>query len=120
MADQDLLSKDDSNPILGWFLPLTLVALGIVLVTVGKITAGTAFLVAGVLASPPLRRYSRKSRAATRLATAAILVLCAIAIYSISNTDIPPESSATGIKFVDQVVTLARVFLERIGLVERQ
>lgn len=92
MADQDLLAKDNSSPIFVWLLPLTLVTLGLVLLTVGKITAGAAFLVAGVLASPPLRRYSRKSRAATWLATAAILGLCAIAIYSISNTDIPRKT----------------------------
>jgi hypothetical protein len=99
----------------GWIFALAVGFLGIMLLVVEKITAGTAFVLAALIALPPFNSFIENVRLSKWLPITAILIFCVIAVVSISGTDIPPANSITGIRFVDQVLTLLQEFMARIA-----
>jgi CDP-diglyceride synthetase len=98
----------------GWIFALAVGFLGIMLLVVEKITAGTAFVLAALIALPPFNSFIKNVRLPKWLPITAILFFCVIAVVSISGTDIPPANRITGIRFVDQVWTLLQEFMARI------
>ena len=97
-----------------WIFALAVGLFGIMLLVVEKITAGTAFVLAALIALPPFNRFIQNVRLPRWLPVTVLLILCVIAVVNISGTDIPPENSVTGIRFVDQVLTLLQAFMARI------
>ncbi len=107
-------AKNGMYTIMGWAFALLACMFGVMLLVVGKLTAGIAFVLAGLLALPILASLVRKSPLANWVHIGVIIFFCVIAVVSISGTDIPPSNSVTGIKFVDQVLTLFGAFWERV------
>ena len=115
MPDVTPVAKDGKRMALAWAFSLLASTFGIMLLVVGKVTAGIAFVLAALLVLPLLDSWVSKSRLPKWAQLGLVLLLCAIAVMSISGTDIPPSNSVTGYKFVDQLLTLVGAFWERIS-----
>lgn len=87
---------------------------GIVLLVAGKSFAGSALVCSAISLILPLGWLTTNPRVAWSLRAAVVLVLCVVAIRSISNTDIVPDQELTGWKFLDQVSAIFRRFMENV------
>ncbi|GMW00832.1 MAG: hypothetical protein AMXMBFR84_19690 [Candidatus Hydrogenedentota bacterium] len=107
-------AKHGKYLVLGWVFALLACVFGVMLLVVGKVAGGIAFLLAGLLSLPALSTLAATSRLPKWARVAAILFFWLVAVVNISGTDIPPSNSVTGIKFLDQILTLWGAFWERI------